>query len=387
MTVDADQSPYRGEATLVLADGRVFRGRSFGAHTTVTGEVVFNTSLTGYQEIITDPSYAGQFVCLTTPEIGNVGTNPDDEESAGHGCRALLCRTVSPVVSNYRSRASLTDYLTRRGIPGMAEFDTRALTRHLRDSGAMMAALCCGQPPDLAALRDLAEAAEPMGGRDLASEVTTKKVYEWTSGSWGQPSRESDVCVVVIDYGVKLSILRRLRDVGARVVVVPADTPVDAMLDHKPDGVLLSNGPGDPAAVSVAITRIRDLLARTPKLPIFGICLGHQLLCLALGGRTYKLKFGHHGGNHPVRDEATGTVAITAQNHGFAVELDSLGEGAVLSHLNLFDQTVAGLRLRERPVNSVQYHPEDAPGPHDSRGLIWAFVEQLRGRAPVSAAS
>ncbi len=378
--------PYNGEATLVLADGRVFRGRSFGARTTITGEVVFNTALTGYQEIITDPSYAGQLVCLTTPEIGNVGTNPEDEESVGHGCTGLLVRAVSPVVSNYRSHEPLPQYLARLGIPGMAEFDTRALTRHLRDRGAMMAALCCEQAPDIEKLRALAESAEPMGGRDLASTVTTKRVYEWTEGSWGQTPAKPDVAVAVIDYGVKLSILRRLRDAGARVWVVPADAPVNEILALKPDGVLLSNGPGDPAAVTIAVQRIRELLADAPTLSVFGICLGHQLLCLALGGRTYKLKFGHHGGNHPVRDEQTGAVAITAQNHGFAVELDSLGEGASLSHLNLFDRTVAGLRLRDRPVSSVQYHPEDAPGPHDSRGLLSGFVEQLRSRQSVSAA-
>jgi len=381
-------TPYNGDARLVLADGRVFHGRSFGARTTSIGEVVFNTSLTGYQEILTDPSYAGQFVCLTTPEIGNVGTNPDDEESRGHGCLGLLVRTVSPVVSNHRSTESLPAYLARRGIPGIAEFDTRALTRHLRDRGAMMAALCCDGSKTVDELWALATGAKPMDGCDLASTVTTAKTYEWDQGSWGESSLpEPDVCVVVYDYGVKLSILRRLRDAGARVVVVPAATPVAEVLAHRPDGVLLSNGPGDPAAVEIAVTRIRELLADAPILPVFVICLGHQLLSLALGGQTYKLKFGHHGGNHPVRDEATGAVAITAQNHGFAVELDSLGDGAALSHLNLFDRTVAGLRLRDRPVSSVQYHPEDAPGPHDSRGLLQGFVTQLRSRVTRAAAS
>lgn len=381
-------TPYNGHATLVLADGRVFTGRSFGARTTSVGEVVFNTSLTGYQEILSDPSYAGQFVCLTTPEIGNVGANPDDEESQAHGCLGLLVRAISPVVSNHRAAESLPAYLARRGIPGIAEFDTRALTRHVRDRGAMMAALCSDGSKTVDELRALAKGAKSMGGCDLASTVTTAKTYEWDQGSWGQASLpEADVCVVVYDYGVKLSILRRLRDAGARVVVVPAATPVGEVLSHRPDGVLLSNGPGDPAAVEVAVARIRELLASAPSLPVFGICLGHQLLCLALGGRTYKLKFGHHGGNHPVRDEATGTVAITAQNHGFAVELDSLGAGAELSHLNLFDRTVAGLALSDRPVSSVQYHPEDAPGPHDSRGLLQGFVAQLRARATRAAAS
>ncbi len=371
---------YQGPAVLALADGRVFHGQAFGARTTVVGEVVFNTSMFGYQEILSDPSYDGQLVCLTAVEIGNVGCNPEDDESGAHGAAGLLVRSLSPVVSNYRATESLHDYLVRTGRPGIAELDTRALTRHLREQGAVMGAIST-EHTDTERLIAMAREAAPMEGRDLATKVTTPERYEWNEGTWGTTDLpEVGLHVVAYDYGIKRNILRMLRDVGARTTVVPADTPVDEVLALEPDGVFLSNGPGDPAAVEVGVARIKELLRRAPALPVFGICLGHQLLCLALGGKTYKLKFGHHGGNHPVRDERTKAVAITAQNHGFAVELESLGEGAVLSHLNLFDKTVAGLDLRDRPVGGVQYHPEASPGPHDAAPLFRRFADQMRER-------
>ena len=379
--------PYRVPATLVLADGRAFRGLGFGGLGTAVGEVVFNTAMSGYQEIITDPSYTGQLVCLTAAEIGNVGVNDEDEESRGLGCAGLLVRSLSPIVSNHRARRSLADYLAARSTPGMAEFDTRALTRHIREAGAMMAALST-EEHDVARLLARVRAAPGMEGANLASAVSTRQAYAWNERSWDARQRSdaeapADVHIVVVDFGVKHNILRRLRDAGARSTVVPASVRVDELLALAPDGVLLSNGPGDPAACEAAIREVRRLLATRPELPVFGICLGHQILCLALGGATYKLKFGHHGGNHPVRDEQTQRVAITSQNHGFAVDLESIsraGQGVTLTQVNLFDQTVAGFRLPDRPVSGVQYHPEDAPGPHDAGGLLRSFVREVRRR-------
>ncbi len=382
-TIAADDPRYHGVGALVLADGRVFRGLGFGARGTVVGEVVFNTSLTGYQEILSDPSYRGQLVCLTASEIGNVGANPEDDESLRWGAQGLLCRGLSPMVANFRGEESLPEYLSGRGIPGLAELDTRALTRHLREQGSVMAALS-SEGDDIDRLLALAREAAPMEGRDLASEVTAPEPYTWEPASW-QPADvprdipEADVHVVVVDLGVKHNILRRLRDEGARVTVVPASTSAEAILGLRPDGVLLSNGPGDPATLERPIGELRLLLGRAPALPIFGICLGHQVLALALGGRTFKLKFGHHGGNHPVA--RGGRVLITAQNHGFAVALDSLGEGAVMTDRNLFDQTLAGLRLEDRPISSVQYHPEASPGPHDGASLLAEFVARVRAEA------
>lgn len=376
---------YSGPAVLALADGRVFRGQAFGARATVVGEVVFNTSMSGYQEIVSDPSYAGQLVCLTMVEIGNVGVNAEDDESDVQAAAGLLVRSLSPVTSNWRSEGSLHDYLVARGIPGMAEFDTRALTRHLRTHGAVMGALST-EHAGVDALVELARDAPSMEGRDLASEVSTARAYDWVKPSWHAADVPNvDLHVVAYDFGIKRNILRLLRDQGIRVTVVPAGTPVDEVLAKKPDGVFLSNGPGDPAALPDVVAQLRRLLEADRKLPIFGICLGHQLLCLALGGKTYKLKFGHHGGNHPVRSEADGAVAITAQNHGFAVELESLGDNAELTHVNLFDDTVAGIRLRDRPVSSVQFHPEASPGPHDSTQLFVRFAEQLRRRRELAA--
>ncbi len=380
------ESPYNGDGVLVLADGRVFHGKAFGAQTTAVGEVVFNTSMSGYQEILSDPSYAGQFVCLTATEIGNVGVNPEDEESEGLGAVALLARAVSPVTSNWRSRQDLGGWLASRGVPGLAEFDTRALTRHLRERGAMMGVVCTEPKPDLEALKKQAAEAEGMEGRNLAAEVSTRAPYTWTEPSWEQvqlrgPAPEADVHVVAYDFGIKRNILRMLADVGAKTTVVPADTPADEVLAMKPDGVFLSNGPGDPAALGPVIDELGKLLEAQEKagFPVFGICLGHQLLCLALGGKTYKLKFGHHGGNHPVRASEDGRVAITAQNHGFAVDAESLAaHGARSSEINLFDQTVAALNLASREVKGVQYHPEASPGPHDAADHFADFVTAIR---------
>ena len=377
--VDPNDDPSDlGEATLALADGRIFVGRGFGATTTTIGEVVFNTAMTGYQEIITDPSYAGQLVCLTVSEVGNVGTNPEDAESVAAGAEGLIIRALSPVVSNWRSQMSLPRYLRQRGLPGIAEIDTRALTRHLRTRGAIVGALST-DGTDPKTLVELAKAAPEMAGRALAHEVTTKEPYGWNEGLWeGGDLPEPDVHVVAYDFGIKLNILRHMRQQGIRVTVVPSTASVDDVLGREPDGVFLSNGPGDPAALPDVVERVKALVDRAPKLPVFGICLGHQLMCLAMGGRTFKLKFGHHGGNHPVRNESDQSVEITSQNHGFAVDAESLTGGVELSHLNLFDKTVAGLKLASRPLWGVQYHPEASPGPHDSTHLFTEFATALR---------
>ncbi len=371
----------RVEAVLALADGRIFRGLGFGASATVVGEVVFNTSMTGYQEILTDPSYAGQLVCLTAPEIGNVGCNPEDVESAAPGAQALIVRSLSPVVSNWRAQGSLPEFLEGRGLPGITEVDTRALTRHLRDAGSMMGAVTT-EAIAPARLVQMANDAPPMQGQALAHTVSTQAAYRWsdTTLRWPEDPAVPDagLRVVAFDFGIKQNILRCLRDEGIEVWVVPSDTPAAEVLAMKPDGIFLSNGPGDPAALPDVIENLKALLSSAGQTPVFGICLGYQLLCLASGGTTYKLKFGHHGGNHPVRDESTRRVAITAQNHGFAASPESLGSGAELASVNLFDKTAAGLRMSGRPVWGVQYHPEASPGPHDAKPLFAAFAQQLR---------
>lgn len=370
---------YQGPAVLVLADGRIFRGQAFGARGTVVGEVVFNTSLSGYQEIVSDPSYTGQLVCLTATEIGNVGTNDDDEESDRGGARALLVRSLSPVVSNYRSERPLSAYLSDRNIVGMAEFDTRALTIHVRKAGAVMAALSTESVHDTDALLKLARSAPPMEGQNLAASVSVTEPTVWSEPTWGNDDPPPITSkVAAYDFGIKRNILRIMRDQGIETTLYPLATPAREVLATAPDGIFLSNGPGDPAALESVVTEIRELLADDPKRPVFGICLGHQLLCLALGGKTYKMKFGHHGGNHPVFDEATQRVAITAQNHGFAVDLHSLGDGAVLSHRNLFDDTVAGFRMKDRPVSGVQFHPEASPGPWDASSHLAHFAGVIR---------
>jgi carbamoyl-phosphate synthase small subunit len=376
-----------GDAVLALADGRVFRGRAFGAVGETSGELVFNTSMTGYQEILTDPSYEGQLVAMTYPEIGNVGVNKHDVESRRPFVRGFIVREYREAPSSWRAEESLGNYLSRHGIPGIDDIDTRALVRHLRDHGAQEAVL---SSVDLDAERLVKKAkdAPSMVGQDLANLVTCKEAYGWTQGPWtlaGYASAD-DVAerrgkpplrVVAYDYGIKYNILRNLVDVGCAVRVVPASTPAHEVLAAKPDGVFLSNGPGDPDAVVGARENVAELLG---KVPVFGICLGHQILGLALGGTTYKLKFGHHGGNQPVKDLTTGKVEITSQNHGFAVDPESLGDRAEVTHLNLNDRTVEGLVVKGQPTFSVQYHPEASPGPHDARYLFRRFVDLMERR-------
>ncbi len=368
------------QAVLALEDGRVFRGRAYGAPGERFGEVVFNTSLSGYQEILTDPSYAGQIVILTYPHIGNYGTNPLDSESARPFAEGLVVRELSELSSNWRSAEDISGYLAQYGLPVISDIDTRALVRHIRTHGAMKAVLSTVDS-DEASLVKKAKASPSMVGLDLASRVSVGSPYEWNEASrniFGDNEAseiERKYHVVAYDYGIKHNILRRLVDVGCRVTVVPAKTSAKDVLELKPDGVFLSNGPGDPEPVAYAAKAVRDLVGRVP---VFGICLGHQIVGLALGGKTYKLKFGHHGGNHPVLNLETGKVEITAQNHGFAVDPDSLkASEVVLTHRNLNDDTLEGLRHRTMPLFSVQYHPEASPGPHDSAYLFGKFVEMM----------
>jgi carbamoyl-phosphate synthase small subunit len=366
------------EAILALADGRVFRGRAFGAIGETTGEAVFNTSMTGYQEVLTDPSYKGQIVCMTYPEIGNVGVNPDDEESSRIYVEGFVVREYLERPSNWRARMTLGEYLERAGIVGIEGIDTRALVRHLRSAGAQEAVISSvNLDPD--AMVAKARKSPGLIGRDLVKEVTCAQPYDWETGPWRlengfvQPSAAELAAapmVVALDYGIKRNILRRLVAAGFRVRVMSARATAEQVLALNPDGVFLSNGPADPAAVPYAIETVRGLLG---KKPIFGICLGHQILGLALGGQTFKLGFGHHGANHPVMDLRTRRVEITSQNHGFAVDADSLRGKADLSHLNLNDRTVEGLRGIGAPFFSVQYHPEASPGPHDSDYLFGRF--------------
>jgi carbamoyl-phosphate synthase small subunit len=369
------------QAILALEDGRIFRGEGYGAQGECRGEVVFNTSLTGYQEIFTDPSYAGQIVVLTNPQIGNYGTNSADNEAVKPYIEGLVTREFSPISSNWRSQQVADEYLERFHVPVISEIDTRALVRHLRTNGVMRGVISTTESnPDL--LVERARSIRKMDGTDLASVVSTKDRYEWQSdGPDPLPGAEKpsllppDLHVVAYDYGIKKNILRMLTQEGCRVTVVPAQTSAEDVLSLKPDGVFLSNGPGDPEPVTYAQDNIRRLAGRTP---IFGICLGHQLVGLALGGKTYKLKFGHHGGNHPVKCNDTGKVEITAHNHNFAVDPDSLNPSEVeLTHIDLNDNTLEGLRHRTLPLFSVQYHPEASPGPHDSHYLFKDFRKMM----------
>ena len=367
------------KALLALSDGTVFEGTSFGAAAEAVGEVVFNTSMTGYQEILTDPSYCGQLVVMTYPEIGNVGVNLEDVESGRPFVEGFIVKEYWPSPSNWRARQSLGDYLQAHGIPGIEGIDTRALVRLLRDKGNLNAVLSAVEL-DRDRLVERARAAPSMEGQDLVGRVTCAAPYDWTDGAWTleggyeTAARPGERLVVAYDFGIKRNILRNLVASGCRVRVVPATTPAAAVLAMEPDGIFLSNGPGDPAALPQAAEAVRGLIG---KKPIFGICLGHQILGLALGGTTYKLKFGHHGGNQPVIDLTTGKVEITSQNHGFAVDVDSLGGRAQLTHVNLNDDTVEGLAHTELPLFSVQYHPESSPGPHDANYLFRRFIEMI----------
>jgi carbamoyl-phosphate synthase small subunit len=379
------------QAILALEDGRIFRGEGYGAQGECRGEVVFNTSLTGYQEIFTDPSYAGQIVVLTNPQIGNYGTNSADNESARPYIEGLVTREFSPISSNWRSQQVADEYLERFHVPVISEIDTRALVRHLRTYGVMRGVVSTLET-ETDALVARARSIRKMDGTDLASVVTTKDCYEFEHEGpdpAGQnplsqgPLRRGeapegaspDLRVVAYDFGIKKNILRMLHQEGCRVTVVPAQTSAADVLALKPDGVFLSNGPGDPEPVTYAQQSIRDLAGRTP---IFGICLGHQLIGLALGGKTYKLKFGHHGGNHPVKCVQTGKVEITAHNHNFAVDPESINASEVdLTHVDLNDNTLEGLRHRTLPLFSVQYHPEASPGPHDSHYLFRDFRKMM----------
>jgi carbamoyl-phosphate synthase small subunit len=384
------------EAILALEDGRVWRGRGFGARTEVVGEVVFNTSMTGYQEILTDPSYCGQIVTMTYPLIGNYGVNSEDAESRRVFAEGLVVRELSRTVSNWRADLSLDQYLKDAGIPGISDIDTRSLVRHIRERGSMRGCLSTSETNEKVVIERARKAPE-MVGLDLASVVTCEEPYVWTddqSYAYGSPRllhpavkpaaaeradqgaaiREPRFHVVAYDFGLKHNSLRNMAALACRVTVVPAHTSAEDVIELKPDGIWLSNGPGDPEPLTGVVANLRKLIGRYP---MFGICLGHQLMGLAVGGRTYKLPFGHHGGNQPVKDLSTGRVEITAQNHGFAVDADSLPQDCEVTHINLNDNTVEGLRHRSLPVYSVQYHPEAGPGPHDAAPLFDKFVEMM----------
>ena len=364
-------------ALLALADGATFGGRSIGTPGHTTGEVVFNTSMTGYQEILTDPSYASQLVCLTYPLIGNYGVNSEDVESRRPWAGGLIVRELAGLHSNWRANQDLGGYLRANGIVAIDEVDTRALTRHLRLHGAQMGAIATGSTGATtlmpAEVVGLAQAAEPLEAQDLVREVECPQAYTLAAeGTAPHPH------VVAIDSGVKLNILRQLVARGCRLTVVPATTPAAKVRALAPDGLFLTNGPGDPRRFTYLVAMVRELLSAAESLPVFGICLGHQIMALALGAEIFKLKFGHHGGNHPVLDRAKESIAITSQNHGFAVRADSIPGEMELTHVNLNDDTVEGLAHRERPISSIQYHPEAAPGPHDSMYLFDRFVDSVR---------
>lgn len=382
------ETPVRKSAILVLEDGSVFRGTSIGMDGQGVGEVVFNTAMTGYQEILTDPSYRRQLVTLTYPHIGNVGVNPDDEESSQVHAAGLIVRDLPVLAGNWRMQATLDDYLARNGVTAIADIDTRRLTRILREKGAQNGCIQAGDIIDETAAREAAKSFPGLQGMDLAQEVSTPTPYEWTQGVWdlsaGMPDAflptdgRLSLHVVAYDYGIKRNILRMLAQRGCRVTVAPAQMPAAEVLALQPDGIFLSNGPGDPEPCEYAIGAIRTLLGTGT--PLFGICLGHQLLALACGARTLKMKFGHHGANHPVQELATGRVMISSQNHGFAVDEDSLPEPIRATHRSLFDGSLQGIHHRERPAFGFQGHPEASPGPHDVAPVFDHFIDLMHKR-------
>ncbi|CDG92856.1 carbamoyl phosphate synthetase, glutamine amidotransferase small subunit [Xenorhabdus bovienii str. feltiae Florida] len=370
-------------AILVLEDGTQFHGRAIGAEGVAVGEVVFNTSITGYQEILTDPSYSRQIVTLTYPHIGNTGINAADEESPAIQAQGLVIRDLPLVTSNFRSEENLSDYLKRHNIVAIADIDTRKLTRLLREKGAQNGCIIAGNEADAQVALEKAKAFSGLKGMDLAKEVTTAQSYPWLQGSWtladGLPEarkeQELPYHIVAYDFGVKRNILRMLVDRGCRVTVVPAQTPADEVLKMAPDGIFLSNGPGDPEPCDYAIEAIQAFL--NTEIPVFGICLGHQLLALASGAKTVKMKFGHHGGNHPVKDLENNVVMITAQNHGFAVDESTLPANLRVTHKSLFDGTLQGIYRTDKPAFSFQGHPEASPGPHEAASLFDHFIELI----------
>ena len=366
------------KAILVLADGRSFEGESFGASGEATGEVCFNTSITGYQEILTDPSYKGELVAMTYTQIGNYGINEEDYESLKPHLSGFIVKEYFDTPSNWRSKKSLGDFLAENNVVGIEGIDTRSLVKHIRDGGAQPG-IISSNDLDLESLKQKAAKLPTLVGRDLVKEVTCKEAYPWDESTWHLDSgygkaEEFRFNVVAYDFGVKYNILRNLTSLGCKVTVVPASTPWQDVLNMNPDGIFLSNGPGDPEPIDYGVENVKNLLG---KKPIFGICLGHQILALALGGETYKLKFGHRGGNQPVKDMNTGNVAITSQNHGFAVNYESLKEKAELTHINLNDNTVEGISSKEYSAFSVQYHPEASPGPHDATYLFKQFLSMM----------
>lgn len=372
------------QGLLALEDGRVFPGVGWGAEGVQTGELVFNTSMTGYQEILTDPSYYGQIVTMTVPHVGNTGINLEDIESARIWVSGFVVRSLSPIVSNWRNRGTLDAYLKENNVIGLSDAPTRAIVRHIREKGVMRAAVAHGEAArDVEALIEMARRSPSMDGANLVDNVTCEEPYNWTERSDPQWYARHNYdpngpLIVAYDLGIKRNILRMMTDRGLRVTVVPAHTPWDDVMALKPAGVFLSNGPGDPAAVDYAIDNVKNLLG---KVPVFGICLGHQILGLALGGRTEKMRFGHRGGNQPVKNLLTNVVEISAHNHGFAVTSDSQLNGAEITHINLNDNTVEGLRHEGLRAFSVQYHPESSPGPHDSLYLFDEFVNQVKAEA------
>jgi carbamoyl-phosphate synthase small subunit len=367
-------------AILALQDGTIFEGISIGAEGMSPGEVVFNTSMTGYQEILTDPSYCNQLITLTYPHIGNTGVNSEDEEAQNIYASGLIIRDLPLLASNWRCEGSLQGYLVARNVVAIADIDTRQLTRHLRDHGAQNGAILAGENPSIEKALEAARAFEGLQGMDLAKVVSTNEIYDWSLSTWTlergyEASSDNRYHVVAYDYGIKKNILCMLAERGAKITVVPAQTPAETVLKMKPDGVFLSNGPGDPEPCDYAIAAIQSILET--DVPVFGICLGHQLLALASGAKTMKMKFGHHGANHPVQDIDTGVVMITSQNHGFAVDQESLPDNLRTTHVSLFDRSLQAVHRTDKPAFSFQGHPEASPGPHDVAPLFDHFFELI----------